>query len=145
LYETTDGCAHWHLIFTNRETTGFWDAIAFWNQQRGMLLGDPVNGRFVILRTNDGGRHWSQDKSAGLEADPPEKAPLRPATRRLRSVQTAWGRISSQAGRVDSGFYISNPEFAVSLAVGSRLDCRLRILPKLLGYSPSDFATRSTV
>jgi photosystem II stability/assembly factor-like uncharacterized protein len=35
-----------------------------------MLRGDPVNGRFVILRTNDGGRHWSQDESAGLEADP---------------------------------------------------------------------------
>jgi photosystem II stability/assembly factor-like uncharacterized protein len=70
LYETTDGCAHWHLVFTNQEAAGFWDAIAFWNQQQGMLLGDPVNGRFMIFRTNDGGRHWSHDESAGLEADP---------------------------------------------------------------------------
>jgi photosystem II stability/assembly factor-like uncharacterized protein len=70
LYETSDGCAHWHLVFANRETTGFWDAIAFWNQQQGMLLGDPVNGRFTIFRTNDGGRHWLHDESAGLEADP---------------------------------------------------------------------------
>ena len=69
LYETTDGCAHWHPGFSNREPTGFWDAIAFWNQQQGMLLGDPVNGRFVVFKTNDGGHHWSHDKSAGLEVD----------------------------------------------------------------------------
>lgn len=70
LYETTDGCAHWRLLSTNAESAGFWDAIAFRNQQEGVLLGDPVNGRWVILRTGDGGRHWSRDDSAGLEADP---------------------------------------------------------------------------
>lgn len=70
LYETADGCAHWQLVFTNPDPTGFWDAIAFWNQQRGMLLGDPVNGRFVIFTTEDGGRHWAPTESAGLAADP---------------------------------------------------------------------------
>lgn len=70
LYETTDGCAHWRLLFTNPDTTGFWDAIAFWNTQEGILLGDPVNGRFVILRTSDGGQHWTRDNSPGLAADP---------------------------------------------------------------------------
>src|SRR5437868_5925340 len=70
LYETTDGCSHWRLVFTNQEPEGFWDAIAFWNQQQGILLGDPLNGRFVILRTNDGGRHWVRDNSSGLDADP---------------------------------------------------------------------------
>jgi photosystem II stability/assembly factor-like uncharacterized protein len=69
LYETTDGCAHWLLVLTNREAAGFWDAIAFWNRQQGMILGDPVNGRFTILRTNDGGGHWTRDESAGLDAD----------------------------------------------------------------------------
>jgi photosystem II stability/assembly factor-like uncharacterized protein len=70
LYETSDGCVQWHLMFANREAAGFWDAIAFWNQQQGVLLGDPVSGRFTILRTNDGGQHWSPDESAGLKADP---------------------------------------------------------------------------
>lgn len=70
LYETTDGCAHWHLVLTNQDPAGFWDAIAFWNQRQGMLLGDPVSGRFTIFRTNDGGSHWARDQSDGLEADP---------------------------------------------------------------------------
>jgi photosystem II stability/assembly factor-like uncharacterized protein len=70
LYETTDGCAHWRLLFTNPDPAGFWDAIAFWNEQQGMLLGDPVNGRFTIWRTKDTGRHWSRDASTQLAADP---------------------------------------------------------------------------
>jgi photosystem II stability/assembly factor-like uncharacterized protein len=70
LYETTDGCAHWTLLFTNPDGTGFWDAIAFWNPKQGVLLGDPVGGRFTILETADGGRHWTRDNLPGLEADP---------------------------------------------------------------------------
>lgn len=74
LYETTDGCAHWQLVFTNPDATGFWDAIAFRDEQHGMLLGDPVNGQFVIYTTSDGGRHWARDESAGLAANPNEGA-----------------------------------------------------------------------
>jgi photosystem II stability/assembly factor-like uncharacterized protein len=74
LFETTDGCAHWHLLFTNPDPAGFWDAIAFSNDRQGMLLGDPVNGLFAIWRTSDGGRHWSRDDSAGLAAERGEGA-----------------------------------------------------------------------
>jgi photosystem II stability/assembly factor-like uncharacterized protein len=66
LYETSDGCAHWHLAFSNPQPTGFWDALAFWNLNEGIILGDPVNGRFTIFRTHDGGHHWSQDESPTL-------------------------------------------------------------------------------
>jgi photosystem II stability/assembly factor-like uncharacterized protein len=68
LFETADGCAHWKLLFSNPDAAGFWDAIAFRNRQEGVLLGDPVNGRFVILETNDAGAHWSRDERPGLEA-----------------------------------------------------------------------------
>ncbi len=66
LYETTDGCAHWNMIFTNPDASGFWDAIAFSDERHGMLLGDPVNNRFTIWRTTDRGEHWSRDNSAEL-------------------------------------------------------------------------------
>lgn len=59
LYKTTDGGASWTLARVNGEE-GFWDAIAFWDQDHGILVGDPVNGRFVILTTADGGRSWQQ-------------------------------------------------------------------------------------
>lgn len=69
LFRTTDGGVHWQLLFTNPDVAGFWDAIAFSNQQQGTLLGDPVNGRFVIYRTGDGGDHWQRDDARELAAD----------------------------------------------------------------------------
>ncbi|HLK20529.1 MAG TPA: hypothetical protein VKT81_16350 [Bryobacteraceae bacterium] len=58
IYKTVDGGAHWTLQFTNPDAKGFFDAIAFWDARHGIVLGDPVDGRFVILTTSDGGEHW---------------------------------------------------------------------------------------
>ncbi len=69
LYETTDGCTSWHLLFENPERDGFWDAVAF-RGKTGLVLGDPVNGRFVLYRSTDAGHHWSRDADAGLAAAP---------------------------------------------------------------------------
>jgi len=58
IYKTTDSGVHWILQFTNRDPKGFFDALAFWDDRRGIVLGDPVDGEFVILTTLDGGEHW---------------------------------------------------------------------------------------
>lgn len=66
LYKTTDGCSHWTLLRTNSDKDGFWDAIQFSDRKNGFVLGDPVNGRFVLLRTEDGGASWKPIDSADL-------------------------------------------------------------------------------
>ena len=58
LYRTTDGCLSWKLLFTNPDKDGFWDALQFSDRQTGALLGDPVNGQFVVMITLDGGKTW---------------------------------------------------------------------------------------
>ena len=68
IYKTTDGCSHWKLLFTNRDKDGFWDAMICQDRRRGYLLGDPVGGRLVFLKTNDGGRTWTRSNAPGLEA-----------------------------------------------------------------------------
>ncbi|SRR5579884_330929 len=67
LYETTDGCATWRLLFENPDTEGFWDALLF-RGNSGFILGDPVAGRFVLYRSSDLGRHWQRDNSPSLAA-----------------------------------------------------------------------------
>src|SRR5580658_2800328 len=58
IYKTADGGAHWSLRYTNPDASGFFDALAFWDARRGVVLGDPVDGQFVILTTEDGGQTW---------------------------------------------------------------------------------------
>ena len=72
IYKTIDGGMHWTLQFTNSDAKGFFDALAFWDARRGMVLGDPVDGRFVILTTGDGGEHWIRER--GPPALPQEGA-----------------------------------------------------------------------
>jgi photosystem II stability/assembly factor-like uncharacterized protein len=57
IYKTTDGGRHWILLLTNPDAKGFFDAIAFWNPVHGIVLGDPIDGRAVVLTTEDGGQH----------------------------------------------------------------------------------------
>lgn len=60
LYKTTDGGTTWKILRTNPDAKGFWDAIAFWDENRGVLMGDPVDGGFVIETTEDGGKTWQR-------------------------------------------------------------------------------------
>jgi photosystem II stability/assembly factor-like uncharacterized protein len=66
LFKTTDGGATWTQILKNPDAGGFLDAMAFWDLNNGLILGDPVDGRFVILLTTDGGKHWSQVRPEGM-------------------------------------------------------------------------------
>lgn len=71
IYKTTDGGTTWTRSYTNREPQGFLDAIAFWDARRGLALGDPVDGRFVILTTDDAGTRW---EPVAVEDMPPALA-----------------------------------------------------------------------
>lgn len=74
IYRSDDGGASWRLMITNPVKEGFWDAIAFWDKDHGLLFGDPVGGRFQTYATSDGGVTWTPLPSAGLEALPSEGA-----------------------------------------------------------------------
>ncbi|HEY2785642.1 MAG TPA: glycosyl hydrolase [Fimbriiglobus sp.] len=58
IYKTVDGGKTWQLQFQNTVPEAFYDAMAFWDETTGIALGDPVNGRFQLLATTDGGTHW---------------------------------------------------------------------------------------
>jgi photosystem II stability/assembly factor-like uncharacterized protein len=58
IYKTTDGGQTWKLQFKNTRPEAFFDAMAFWDEQHGVAMSDPVDGRFVMIRTEDGGANW---------------------------------------------------------------------------------------
>jgi photosystem II stability/assembly factor-like uncharacterized protein len=51
LYKTTDGCQTWHLIFTNPDKEGFWDAIQARDRNVSEVVGDSVDHTLVNQRT----------------------------------------------------------------------------------------------
>jgi len=74
IYRTEDGGATWTLVTTNEVAEGFWDAMAFWDKDNGILFGDPVKGSFQVYTTGDGGRSWQEVAAKGIEAMPNEGA-----------------------------------------------------------------------
>lgn len=58
IYHSADRGKHWELQFTNPQPKGFFDCMVFADEKHGTVVGDPVNGKFQILQTEDGGKNW---------------------------------------------------------------------------------------
>jgi photosystem II stability/assembly factor-like uncharacterized protein len=59
IWRTVDGGQSWSLRYQSADTTMFLDAIVFADDRTGYALGDPQDGRFVMLVTRNGGETWS--------------------------------------------------------------------------------------
>lgn len=58
ILKTTDGGKSWLKVFEDHRTGIFLDAMEFWNDNSGIVVGDPIDGKIVIARTFDGGKIW---------------------------------------------------------------------------------------
>ena len=59
ILKTNDGGASWKVVYENKNEGMFLDAMEFWNENSGIVLGDPIQNKFFIGRTFDGGNHWT--------------------------------------------------------------------------------------
>ncbi|CAK9002864.1 Membrane-bound lytic murein transglycosylase B (35 kDa soluble lytic transglycosylase) (Murein hydrolase B) (Slt35), partial [Durusdinium trenchii] len=60
LYRSNDQGQNWQLVYQEDHPLAFYDAMAFWDDQSGIAMGDPTDGCLSILLTTDGGRHWTK-------------------------------------------------------------------------------------
>lgn len=66
IYRTTDGGKSWTQVYEDKRAGVFFDAVAFWDRRQGLVLSDPVDGKFALFATNDGGATWKQLTSIAL-------------------------------------------------------------------------------
>lgn len=67
IYRTTDGGRSWTETFRNTDPAAFYDCLAFFPGGRhGLAMSDPVDGRFRMAATDDGGRSWHVLPSTGM-------------------------------------------------------------------------------
>ena len=73
IFRTDDG-SRWTRQLAYRDSGVFLDALAFWDDQHGIAMSDPVGGRLFILVTDDGGVTWTRVDTRSAPAVLPGEA-----------------------------------------------------------------------
>jgi len=58
IYKTSNGGVNWVQVFT--QVGGFIDALQMVSATEGYGVGDPVDGKWTIVKTTDGGNTWAR-------------------------------------------------------------------------------------
>jgi photosystem II stability/assembly factor-like uncharacterized protein len=59
MLKTTDGGQNWRVVFADSTKGMFLDAMSFYDHKHGVVVGDPINGKFFIAKTRNG-ETWEQ-------------------------------------------------------------------------------------
>lgn len=60
LFKTTNKGKDWQLVYSENHPDVFYDAMAFWDDQHGIAMGDPTDGCLSVILTSDGGNTWEK-------------------------------------------------------------------------------------
>lgn len=58
ILKTIDGGANWKVVFTDSTKGMFLDAMDFYDNKHGVVVGDPIDSKFFIAKTTNGGNTW---------------------------------------------------------------------------------------
>ncbi|MGI4020389.1 MAG: WD40/YVTN/BNR-like repeat-containing protein [Janthinobacterium lividum] len=64
ILKTTDGGINWTVSYRNDNPAYFLDAMDFFNSRNGLIMGDPINSKFLLLETQNKGKTWEELKTA---------------------------------------------------------------------------------
>ena len=98
IYRTTDGAKTWTLTHSDTTKGVFFDGVAFWDAQHGFTFSDPINGRFVILTTVDGGVHWNAVPAENIPPVLPNEAAFAASNTQLTVQGDRNGWIATGGG-----------------------------------------------
>ncbi len=60
ILKTNNGGESWRVVYENKIKGMFLDAMDFANNQLGIVVGDPVNGKIFIALTKNSGNSWEE-------------------------------------------------------------------------------------
>lgn len=58
ILRTSNGGETWKAVYVDKTKGMFLDAMEFWKENSGIVIGDPIDGRFFVARSFDGGFTW---------------------------------------------------------------------------------------
>ncbi len=60
LYRSADEGKTWDIVYKEDHPAVFYDAMAFWDKNEGIAMGDPTDGCLSVIITRDGGMNWEK-------------------------------------------------------------------------------------
>ena len=97
----------WEEAFRSEDDSSFFNCMAFFDDQRGVAQGDPVDGKMQILITDDGGASWELSPALGM----PTPFPVRSAGPLAGACINATGKKAwFGSGGADGNARIFHPE-----------------------------------
>lgn len=60
ILRTSNGGETWNEVYMSGDSAMFFDGVGFWNKKRGLIFGDPIEGRMFLMETFDGGKTWKE-------------------------------------------------------------------------------------
>lgn len=64
IFKTSDGGVSWKEVYRSSNSTSFFNGLKFLGADKGVVFGDPIDGRMELLITRDAGATWRRIPSA---------------------------------------------------------------------------------
>jgi photosystem II stability/assembly factor-like uncharacterized protein len=62
-YSTTNGGESWNVVFRDTTAGLFFNSLKFADDFHGLAVSDPIDGKFFVIRTENGGTSWQRVES----------------------------------------------------------------------------------
>jgi len=60
ILRTNDGGQRWKVVYRNENKKAFFNGMDFWDDKRGIAFSDAIDGKLLLIHTEDGGRSWKE-------------------------------------------------------------------------------------
>ncbi len=104
LFKTSNFGKTWQIVYENNHPDVFFNSMTFWDANKGIAFGDPMEGCFNILITKDGGKTWTKIPCTNLPVPEPGEAAFAASN---TCISVAKDRITIVTGGVKSRVLVS--------------------------------------
>ncbi|MFT3946618.1 MAG: oxidoreductase [Agriterribacter sp.] len=116
ILKTHDGGNTWRRVFVDDRKGMFLDAMEFWNEESGIVIGDPIDGKIFVARTFDNGETWQALPNNNLPVGETGEAMFASSGTNIRT--TSLSEAAFVTGGTKARFFFHNEKIDLPLMQG---------------------------